>query len=668
MELLAPAGSWDALVAAARCHADAVYFGGQAFNARCNAANFDRDTLLRAVSYLKQRGKKAYLTLNTLVFDVEMDQAMNLVKLACAAGFDGVIVQDLGLAARIRAAAPGLCLHASTQLSVCSPAAARLLEGFGFSRVVLARELCLDEIAEIRAVTNMELEVFVHGALCMSVSGKCYASAMLGGRSGNRGLCAQPCRLPFRTPVRDYALSLKDLSLAQYIDALKNVGVDCLKIEGRMKRPEYVAAAVRAVRGAMDGQLDDSQLSQLQSVFSRQGFTDGYLTGRRGQDMFGFRTRKDVVAARDVLGELAALYQKEPPVVPVSARLVIRAESPMYLSVSDGVHTAMVTGAVPVEAARSAVDAERCVLQLCKTGGTPFFMDDVQCELDEGLAVSVAAVNQLRRDAFAQLIDLRGRAKEIAFADVYQTPAKKAHTRAEVWGVFHRPEGLPDQSSGLDMVFIPLFSDEKVLSAWAGQAGVIIPSGLFGREQAVLRQLERVKALGYTRALTGNPGGILPAMSLGFDVYGDFSLNHTNSLAFEQLGLQGAVVSAELKLTQIAGLRTGLKLGLYAYGHLPLMQMRNCPLSCESCSGHGQILDRRGEAFDVLCDQNCAYLLNPRPIWMADRLNEIKNVDFITLNFTVEDKNECEAVISAYAKGEKCAGLFTRGAYYEGVL
>lgn len=248
-EILAPAGSFDSLTAAVRCGADAVYLGGRELNARRNAANFSDEELAQAVEYCHARGVKVYITLNTLVRDDEMETAMNAVRCACDVKADALILQDVGLTSLIRKAAPDMPLHASTQTSVQTLDGIKMLADMGFCRAVLPRELSKKEIEKIAAQSPIELEMFVHGALCMCLSGQCQLSAVLGSRSGNRGLCAQPCRLPFAADGgTGHDLSLKDMSLIEYLPELAQMGVLSFKIEGRMKRPEYVAAAVTACK------------------------------------------------------------------------------------------------------------------------------------------------------------------------------------------------------------------------------------------------------------------------------------------------------------------------------------------------------------------------------------------------------------------------------------
>ena len=313
-EVLAPAGGPEPLRAAVYAGADAVYLGGPAFGARANAQNFSREQLAEAVGFCHARGVRVHVTVNTLLKEKELPQALEFVEYLCTLPVDAVLVQDMGLFSLLRQRAPQLPLHASTQMSLHTPAGVKLLWDLGAERAVLSREMSLEEIEEVHQACPIQLESFVHGALCMSVSGQCLFSALLGGRSGNRGLCAQPCRLPFAAPGgTGHDLSLKDLSFVREIGQLKQAGVCSAKIEGRMKRPEYVAAAVSACRRAADGEeVPQALLDQLEAVFSRSGFTQGYLTGERGRAMFGVRRKEDVTQATEkVFASLRGLYRGE---------------------------------------------------------------------------------------------------------------------------------------------------------------------------------------------------------------------------------------------------------------------------------------------------------------------------------------------------------------------
>ena len=412
-----------------QCGANAVYLGGKGLNARRNAGNFDAEELRRAVEYCHLRGVKVYQTINIVMFEDEIDEAVETIRAAAAAGVDAVLTQDLAVARMARDCAPTLPIHASTQMSIHNLEGARLCEELGFSRVVLARELTAAEIRHICANTPLEVEVFVHGALCMSVSGQCYLSSMIGGRSGNRGLCAQPCRLPFQTEGgQPYALSLKDLSLADRIAELTEMGVASLKIEGRMKRPEYVAAAVSSIRTACEGRPVDFET--LRSVFSRSGFTKGYFDGRIDREMFGYRQKEDVTSAAGVLGELARLYDRENPLVPVSMQLEAHAEEPTRLTVSDrDGHIFTVEGGVPQAAINKPTTPERAAQNLGKTGGTPFYADEMVCNLDEGLMIPASELNALRREALEQLTAARSAVPSHAFEDRAQRTFPRTRDR-----------------------------------------------------------------------------------------------------------------------------------------------------------------------------------------------------------------------------------------------
>ena len=400
-EILAPCGGEDSLPAALNTGADAVYLGVTAFSARKNARNFTYAQLSDAVRECRLCGVKVYVTMNTLVFDDELDELARAAERIAEAGADGVIVQDFGAARVIHAAAPTLRLHASTQMTVTSPAGAEFARKHGFSRVVLARELSRDEIAEIISRVDIETEVFVHGALCVCVSGQCLMSANYGGRSGNRGLCAQPCRLDFACGNRHNVLSLKDLSLVDELPELERLGVASLKIEGRMKRPEYVAAAVAACRAKLDGREPD--LDTLRAVFSRSGFTRAYYDGTM-RDMGGIRTKEDVEAAPAALAKLRGLYEKPYKRREFDVSLSVRAGSPVTAVVSCGdISFVYESDIVPEPAVNRSVTADEIAGRLGKTGGTVFTARNVSVSTDEGLMLSAAAVNAVRRGIIEEL-------------------------------------------------------------------------------------------------------------------------------------------------------------------------------------------------------------------------------------------------------------------------
>ncbi len=671
-ELLAPAGSFDALVAAVRAGADAVYLGVDSFNARRHAHNFSlheasgtASSLESAVSFAHARGAKVHLTLNTLVKERELPQALSVAQEACRCGVDAIIVQDRGLARCIHAAAPAMPLHASTQLSCHTPAGVCALRDAGFSRVVLAREMTRDEIAACRDL-GCELEVFVHGALCMSVSGQCELSALLGGRSGNRGLCAQPCRLPFAVghPPREgeTALSLKDQSLYAHVEELHRLGIASLKIEGRMKRPEYVAAATAVLRCLLDGETPTDQLrDDLAAVFSRTGFTDGYFVGQRDARLFGSRRREDN-ASPAVLARLARLYSRETPRVPVSLAL---SESPLCLTASDTEgHTVTAQAPADTPVLKQALDTQRVAAQLSKTGGTPFSVTVTQTAAP---AVPLSAVNALRRQALETLLQQRAATVSVPYTGAAPLPA------AEPCGLLHglvaRVERAEQVTGEADFWVVPPDCRPQV-PRW----GVEIPRGLFGNEAAVRAALHRAAQAGAQFAVCNNVGAVPLAREAGLaPVAGAFChITNTESLhAAAEDGAQAAVLSFELTFPQMQfALGHGCH-GLFAYGRQPLMLLRTCPSAvtqgCRSCGGHSYVQDRRGAQFPLHCQNGCSELLNSVPLYLADCLNELPPLSFLYLHFTDESPQRVTEVLQHYRHGGTPPAAFTRGLYKRGV-
>ena len=442
-EILAPAGSMETLCAAIRSGADAVYAGGKRFSARSSASNFTDEELAEAVRLCHLYGAKLDLAVNTVISDDETNDFCTFIKYAASIGVDAFIVQDWGCAELIRKCVPDAVLHASTQMSVHTAAGARLLKALGYERVVPARELDKAVIEKI-CREDIEVEVFVHGALCMSVSGQCYMSAFIGSRSANRGCCGQACRLPFSAvKKRDRAsLSLKDLSLIPRVQELASIGVDSLKIEGRMKRPEYAASAVHELSEALSGNSPDMQL--LRGIFSRGGFTDGYFTGKR-QDMFGVREKDDVTAARTLIPKIHELYRYERHVHPVDIHAEIHSGEPVRITASCGGITAEISGEVPAQALNRPTDVETAVKQLSKLGDTVFFPGNITANVEHELFVPAGKLNELRRELMDKLAQLVTEQNTHKFTITDYVPELAAASRREA------PAGpyiLPDTSSG----------------------------------------------------------------------------------------------------------------------------------------------------------------------------------------------------------------------------
>lgn len=664
LEILAPAGSMESLIAAVRCSANAVYLGVKEINARRGATNFTFEELEQAVGYCHERNVKVYLTLNILVSDDEMQTAYDVVKKALEIGVDGFIVQDFGTAKMIREHFPSARLHASTQCSVNTPDGFRALEELGFERAVIPREMSLEEIKEIRKSTNMELEIFVHGALCMCVSGQCYLSAMIGSRSGNRGLCAQPCRLAFSADASSSCdLSLKDLSLIRHIDEIAESGVISLKIEGRMKRPEYVAAAVTACKRAIENTYDEKDERTLRSVFSRTGFTDEYFTGKR-TDMFGTRQKEDVVSANDVLKELSHLYDNENPLIPIDLEFVCHEGKRPCLKATALSKTVEVYGNIPQKAINKPTTLEMAQQRLSKFGNTQYYVRNIKIELDDGLMLPASELNSLRRTAVEELA--RAEKPKIEYKELsLPTPKKKSERNKKYYTArFLNPDAIPDKHP-FKRIFIPLWCDDEDFID--NRAGVEIPRGLFGKEEELKKRLDRLKKIGVKNALCPNLGAYKTAQALGFNAYADFGLNVFNSTSAKMLN--SPIISFEATLEQIKNIDAEDK-GVIAYGSLPLMLTRNCPiknhLGCMNCTG--KLTDRKGYDFPVICSSYpCVEILNPIPLYMGDRQNEI-DADFLHFYFTNESKKQVEIIIEHFENGSALDSKYTRGLYYRGVL
>lgn len=673
-EILAPAGSFEMVEAAVRSGADAVYLGTKNFNARRNASNFGGAELEETVKYCHARGVRVHVTLNTLVKNSELAALYKEIESVASCGVDAVIVQDLAVAAIIRECCPSLAMHASTQMAIHNAAGAEMAKELGFSRAVLARELSLKEIAEISARTDIELEAFVHGALCMSVSGQCYLSSMLGGRSGNRGLCAQPCRLDFKTRERDFALSLKDLSAVRIIPELCRAGVSSLKIEGRMKRPEYVAAAVSACRSVINGEEPD--MEALRSVFSRSGFTDGYLTGRRDVSMFGVRTKEDVAAAASVLGKIAAAYRNELQTVPVSMVAEFHRGAPSRLTVSDGSNTVSAEGETPQEARTRGMEEADAVKSLAKTGGSPFYADEIKVELDEGLFLPAAAINALRRSALDTLIKLRSAVKPHEIRSDFAFPQpENAGTEKKLYLRFESASQLFDEADKAERVILPLSEiDDAVISCFGDKLVCELPRfiSVFD-ENSINEKLFRLKNGGLKRAAASTLGDIAIIRRAGLLCFGSFFLNVLNSVSareYAALGIDEMTLSFESSMGDMFGL-SGAKTGLAAYGYLPLMLFRACPMKtqkgCGACDGRSRLKDRYGKEFTVLCSgKKYSQLLNSVPLYIGDKPG-VKG-DFLTLYFTLENKKRCRDVYNIFASGQEFDGERTSGLYYRELL
>lgn len=679
-EILSPAGNFQMLEAAVRCGADAVYLGAKDFSARRNAENFSADELKAVAEYCRIRGVKTYLTLNILIKDSELDSACRLARAAYLAGIDGVIIQDIGLAQILRKAVPGLALHASTQMSVMSPSALPYLKKAGFKRVVAAREMSRTELKTFcKAAEELELEteVFVHGALCMSVSGQCLLSAFLGSRSGNRGLCAGPCRLPFSVAGgTGHDLSLKDLSLLNHLSQLRDMGVTSFKIEGRMKRPEYVAAATAAARAVLDnGFVPEDIAGLLKNVFSRSGFTDGYYADNFNRDMFGIRTKDDVTAADAAFSVLHGLYRGERQNIKISAALTAEKNSPLRLMLSDGENTVTAEGETPQSAQNKPATAERLKAAIDKFGSTPYLPEKIDVICEDGLFVPAAAINSLRRAAAEKLDSARAEIKRER-PPLYEYKAEKRNLtdkKQRLYARFYSREQLPKKLENISKIIFPLENYPPKIPA--GITAVAELPRITANEKYIKNRLELFKKQGFTEALCGNIAAVNTALACGFSVIADTGLNIYNSASAEaarNMGVSEITLSSEMLLSDISRLSSPVPVGIAAYGKLPLMLYRCCPVkngkSCKECGGKGYVTDRRGVVFPVQCRKSFSEMLNSVPVWLADRKAELAALDFLTLYFTDETAEQAEKVINAYVNGGAPYEKYTRGLYYRGCI
>ena len=691
MEILSPAGSPEAVRAAVYAGADAVYLGYGPFNARRNARNFDAAELQEAITLCHLYGVKVYLTLNTLASDREVAQAAQVAAEASGLGVDAILVQDMGLLQVVRQVAPDVHLHASTQMTIHNLDGVKKCADLGLTRAVLSRELSRKEISYICAHSPIEIETFVHGALCMCYSGQCFFSSVLGGRSGNRGLCAQPCRLSYgwKGKADRYPLSLKDMSLAGHLQELQDMGVACAKIEGRMKRPEYVWVVTKIYADALrEGREPTAEeVAQLTAAFSRQGFTDGYFTGRKGAEMFGVREVQP--EPKELFAAARAGYDKPTQLVPVTLTAHIQAGAPASLTLADGDgHTVTVTGPVPEPARTRPLEAEDVAAQLSKTGGTPYRVETRGVEVGEGLSLPRSALNALRREGVEQLSAQRTALPPRRHFPYEPLPRVKTPTGAPALHVTLRsasqcsPALLDTRPARIALPVDEAASHPDLVAqiiAQGIQPAVVLPRICWDGEMDTLNaQLTACREQGISHTLVGNLGLLDVAKHLGFTLHGDFGLEVFNSHsvdAYRELGLESLTASFELKLAQIRDLSKTLPVELVAYGRLPLMVTENCAMKAGAgrcCCGSGNTLtDRRGAGFPVLKAWGCRNeIFNADTLFLADKAGDYlrAGVSALQLLFTTEDaRTVADMVLRYQGVGNAVPASYTRGLYYRDV-
>ncbi len=690
LELLSPAGSKEALTAAVQNGADAVYLGLGDFNARRGAKNFTEADLAPAVEYCHVRGVKVYLTMNTLLTDRELPAAARQSLLASDAGVDAMLIQDLGVLRAVKQAAPDLPLHASTQLTVHDLDGVKVCAELGMKRVVLSRELSAGEIEYICERSPVEIEVFGHGALCMCYSGQCFFSAVVGERSGNRGMCAQPCRMKYGWGGRadGYPLSLKDACLIDRLRQLRKMGVACLKLEGRMKRPEYVAVITRIYSSVLkeDRLPTEEELRELELAFSRDGFTQGYFEDKKGPQMFGVREEK-TPEPKELFAQARQSYAGENPLVDVRFYAMVRAGEPVRVAVQDeDERVVTVSGEVPEAAQNLPITEEQVSKQLSRTGGTPYRCVEVKALVEEGLNVPLSTLNALRRQALEGLTEQRKQPPQRQWGEFkagvrYENPKEPPAFTVSVRKAGQLSPDLLRLCPAA--VYVPaeeLAAHPERLKGLSRETalGVILPRVAWERERkTLLEQMEKCRELGAAEALIGNLGMIDPAKKLGFTLRGDYGLHVFNAQAlkeYKRMGLVSATASFELKMAQIRDMSKALPLEAIVYGRLPLMLTENCIIKNRSgrcaCDGESILTDRKGERFPVVKAPGCrSEILNSRKLFLADKPEwKTAGLSFARLLFTTENAWECVQALERYqGKTDWTPNQYTRGLYYRGV-
>ena len=684
IEILAPVGSEEMLRAAVFSGADAVYLGFSGFNARTGAGNFDADSLKEAVRFCHARGVAVHVALNTTVYGTELSALEQAIRAVAASSADAVICQDLAVATLIGKIAPQLPRHGSTQMSVHTLQGALELKELGFTRVVLARELSLPEVEHITKHCGIETECFIHGALCMSVSGQCYMSAFLGGRSGNRGSCAGPCRLPFEAnalpegkPGRLHHLSLKDNSAIDKLDKLQALGVASAKIEGRLRTPEYVAAAVSACLAGREGRAYDRDL--LKNAFSRSGFTSGYLDGKIDGAMFGVRSEADAELTKKTLPMLRELYRRERSRVPVQMKLEIE-EGGEKLTVTDADgNKAFAYGDAEPQPARTD-PTESLNRSLAKTGGTPFMAEKITVEMDGGpWFIPGSAVNELRREALDALLKKREvlRPWPTTEEHVAALPQRTLPPRRTLRARFERWDQVPERAlDGVEYLILPIAQADRVPREWRAKTILELPRVMFGAlEQDTARRIATTQDAGFAGYEASNIAHL--RLCRGLPMTGGFGLNITNNVAaqfYAEQGLSSLLILPEVKDSDIASIaptRNGkpVPTGVMIYGHMPLMLTRACPLQnihdCAHCDKTGVLTDRKAKKFPVRCGLGVRTIYNPVPIYMGDKPGALA-VDYGVAYFTLESREEAAQILEMIRTHAPFEGDFTRGLYFKG--
>ena len=692
LELLSPAGSPEAVIAAVQNGADAVYLGMGDFNARRGAKNFTNEEFEKAVTYCRVRGCKVYVTLNTLVNDREIGAAVDAARLASECGADGIIIQDLGLISAIRRALPDIPLHASTQMSIHNLAGVQAAAEMGLTRAVLARELSLEEIAYITKNAPIETEIFVHGALCFCHSGQCYMSSLIGRRSGNRGMCAQPCRMQYSLGGRmdDYPMSLKDNCLVDRLREIEEAGVACIKIEGRMKRPEYTAIVTGIYSKALreHRQPTPEEMTMLTKAFSRQGFTQGYFNGDK-KDMFGVRGEPEEGTEKIFTVARRAYADGELRRVPVHFYTVAeKGERIKAIAFDDDGHRAVTYGPVPEKAKRQGLTDGYLVEQMFKTGGTPYNCVENKAKTDPGLYLAAAEINELRRKLISELSAQRSAPPTRRSLDL-PAPPKNVPTVADPKLIIQVRTGEQLTKELADLrpayIYVPamiMAAEPKLVLPFVEKGSVpvaVLPRIVNDAQmKEVYATLQKLFDYGVNEALVGNLGQVVMARRAGMKLRGDFGLNAFNSYTLEMLnemGFLSATASFELRIAQIKDMAKPLDTELIIYGRLPLMVSDQCIIKESAgrcaCQTPAQMADRMGSVFPVVKEYGCRNVVyNAHKLYLADKKEDLYSAGLwgLRMMFTTESARECVEVAKGHmGLSDYKPNVLTRGLYYRGV-
>lgn len=666
-ELLAPAGSPDALDAALAAGADAVYFGAKTLNARHGAENFDDVSLFDAVRKCRALGVKTNITVNTEIYGRELMPALSLVGELLKVGADAFIVADLGLARAIKAMYPAAVLHASTQASGQNVYSARALGKLGFSRMVAPRELCKNDLIQLCKTSPIETEIFVHGALCVSFSGQCLMSSVIGGRSGNRGECAQPCRLPYRC-ASCYPLSLKDSCLAGHITEILPLGVASLKIEGRMKSADYVWGVTKIYRALLDEgrNADESEINRLADLFSRSGFTDGYFTSRIGSDMLGVRTEEQKKTTADMDG---VKYEKRRLPISVFGDFSSVPASVTACADRDGGSVTATAEAEICDGDYPELDEKRLAAALSKCGATVFSAGKIEILGGDGARLPLSAVNEMRRGALDKLYEKLTRVDATECTGVIpdvkeRTPCPKKTAYFAFFDAI-----TPAALDYFDNIFIPL--DQYLKHAPKDERiGVALPPVAFDGEcEDVISKVGKAKELGATAALATSLWQT--EISDGLTLFGDLRLNVVNAQSADVL--RGAGIDYVIASPEISPSRAPFCDGAVIYGRLPLMTTVKCAIkdvvgirndACRYCDTHKftKLVDRTGAEFIITREpphKNVIY--NSVPVFMCDRAGEYdKNALGAHFIFTDETPDAVDMIIRMAKEKKSFNGKFKR--------